>query len=422
MSGRVGALRTAPLLVGAALLAVVSAVGSSAAAPAPAHATAPVRTLLVEPAAGLAKIYASITSAKKSIDLEMYELVDTQAETLLAQAESRGVNVRVILDKHLEGTRNAAAYAYLVSHHVAVHWAPSGFAADHEKAMVVDTTDAWIMTLNLTSEYYPNTRDFAVLDTTPADVHSIVATFDDDFSGRSVAPSNGADLVWSPTNASGALLSMIAAARSTLWVENEEMSDETIVDALAAAARRGVAVHVVMNDTSEYAPEFDTLVAAGAKVGTYPGDPGLYIHAKVIVADPGSSRAEAFLGSENFSVASLLHNRELGLTTRNGAVVNALAGTVEHDFAGAAAWHAPTRTSAAWCTASAAPSNDGYAGDYTVDIRSNQPDAVATASDAADKYSHETDASGSTSITLWHQSSGELINVTVGSARCSTTA
>jgi cardiolipin synthase A/B len=382
-----------------------------------------VRTLLVEPEAGLARIYASIAGAKKSIDLEMYELVDSEAENLLAQAAARGVDVRVILDHHLEGSRNGAAYGYLTSHHVSVTWAPPAFYADHEKAMVIDTDETWVMTLNLTSEYYSNTRDFAVLDTSPLDVHAIVTTFDADFAHKSISPPVGADLVWSPTNASSVLLSMIAAARSSLWVESEELSDVTVVDALVAAARRGVAVHVVMNDTAEYASAFDALVKAGGKVGTYPGDPGLYIHAKVIVVDAGTSRAEAFLGSENFSRASLQDNRELGLTTRNTSIVHSLAAVLERDYTDSTAWRAPAAPpSAAWCTATASPANDGYPGDYDVSIHSNQPDAEATASDATDKYSHETDEAGSTYIKLWHQYAGEHITVTVGSAHCSTTA
>ncbi len=432
MKARLSPSRPVVLAAAATVLAVacVVAAASPPAAPSAVRSTAeslartssPLRTLLVEPAAGLEKIYESIAAAKRSIDLEMYELADPEAESLLVQAASRGVNVRVVLDRNLEGPRNAAAYGYLTSHHVSVHWAPPGFAADHEKAMVVDTDEAWIMTLNFTSAYYANTRDVALLDAIPADVHAVVATFDHDFAGKSIDPSDGSDLVWSPTNASGALLSLIAGARSSLWVENEEMSDTTIVDALITAARRGVAVHVVMNDTSEYAKEFDTLAAGGAKVATYPGDPGLYIHAKVVVADPATSYARAFVGSENFSFASLLHNRELGITTRSAAVVSALAATVEHDFAGAVAWRAPAPAPSAWCKASAAPANDGYPGDYTVSIHSNQPRSEATASDANDRYAHETSTAGSAYLTLWHQSPGERITVTVGSAHCSTTA
>ncbi len=394
----------------------------SASAAARHETAAQLRTLLVEPTDGLGKIYASIAGAKKSIDLEMYELADPRAEELLARAEARGVDVRVVLDHHLEGARNAPAYAYLASHHVSVAWAPPVFYADHEKAMVVDTDEAWIMTLNLTSEDYANTRDFAILDTVPADVRAIVTTFDADFAHRSIVPSLGADLVWSPTNSSSVLLTMISSARSSLWVESEELSDATVVDALAAAARRGVAVHVVMNDTAEYASAFDELVRAGAKVGTYPGDPGLYIHAKVIVADPGISSADAFLGSENFSTASLHDNRELGVTTRDASIVRSLATVLEHDFAGSAAWHAPgVHASSDWCTATTAPANDGYPGDYDVYIHSDQPYEEATASDGTDTYSHETDAAGYTYVTLWHQYPGEHVEVTVGSARCSTT-
>ena len=383
------------------------------------------RTLQVEPTDGLGRVYGSIAAAKKSIDLEMYELVDPRAERLLAQAAARGVDVRVVLDHHLEGARNAAAYAYLSSHHVRVAWAPPAFDADHEKAMVVDTVEAWIMTLNFTSAYYANTRDFAVLDTSPADVKAIVATFDADFAHRAIAPSAAADLVWSPTNASRALVSMIAAARNSLWVESEELSDRADVDALIAAARRGVAVHVIMNDTSEYAWAFDALVASGARVGTYPGDPGLYIHAKVIVEDPRTSNASAFLGSENFSSASLFSNRELGLLTRNRSIVEGLATIVERDFVGSTPWRGTPTTGpheAASCSARAAPADDGYPGDYYVYVHSDERHTKATASDARDTWSDETDGSGYVRILLYHTSFGMAISVVVGAARCSTRA
>lgn len=76
----------------------------------------------------------------------------------------------------------------------------------------------------------------------------------------------------------------------------------------------------------------------------------------------------------------------------------------------------------AWCQASATPSNDGYPGDYEVYVRSDQPYTEATASDAGDTWSHETDGSGYVDIRLYHTSPGEAIVVTVGAARCSTTA
>jgi hypothetical protein len=79
-------------------------------------------------------------------------------------------------------------------------------------------------------------------------------------------------------------------------------------------------------------------------------------------------------------------------------------------------------SSAASCQATASPSNDGYPGDYEVFIHSNQPNQEATASDAGDTWSHETDSSGYTDIRLFRTSPGEAISVTVGAASCPTTA
>lgn len=82
----------------------------------------------------------------------------------------------------------------------------------------------------------------------------------------------------------------------------------------------------------------------------------------------------------------------------------------------------PPASQNAWCSASAAPANDGYAGDYNVSITSDEPDTTATASDAGDTWSETTSGSGAVTITLWHQSPGETITVTVGAVSCSTTA
>jgi hypothetical protein len=79
-------------------------------------------------------------------------------------------------------------------------------------------------------------------------------------------------------------------------------------------------------------------------------------------------------------------------------------------------------SSGPWCTASASPSNDGYPGDYEVYVHSNQPDTRATASDANDTWSDDTDSSGYVAIWLYDTSPGEQITVTVGPATCTTTA
>jgi len=294
--------------------------------------TGPLR-LLVEPADGLSAIYTLITGAKSSVNLTMYELRDTTAENDLAADAARGVDVRVLLDRHLEKSRNAATYSFLTSHKVHVAWAPSG-TTYHQKTLTVDGKTSVLMTLNMVSADYAGTRDFAVIDTDSSDVAAITATFNADFTHQHITPPDGADLVWSPTNSQATILAVISAAHHTLAVENEEMNDKTVTAALEAAAKRGVDVTVVMTADSEWNTAFAALRRAGVHVHTFPdSSKALYIHAKAVVADAGRSDQQLFAGSENFSVASLDENRELGIRTANAAVIKAISATIASDYA-----------------------------------------------------------------------------------------
>jgi phosphatidylserine/phosphatidylglycerophosphate/cardiolipin synthase-like enzyme len=60
----------------------------------------------------------------------------------------------------------------------------------------------------------------------------------------------------------------------------------------------------------------------------------LYIHAKAVVADAGLAGEQMFVGSENFSTASLRYNRELGIRTTNKSVISAVAAVLNADYAG----------------------------------------------------------------------------------------
>jgi phosphatidylserine/phosphatidylglycerophosphate/cardiolipin synthase-like enzyme len=272
--------------------------------------------------------------------MTMYELADARAEADLAADAKRGVRVRVVLDQDLARSYDTPAFDYLSAHGVEVHWAPRSYDVTHQKTITVDGDDSAIMTLNLTSEYYSSTRDFVLIDRGPADVAAIEAVFAHDFAGRSSSPEpSGNDLIWSP-GADLRLVSIIASAKRTLYVENEEMSEYTIVDALCAAARRGVDVDVVMTDDPSWQYNFAKLASAGVHVRTYSPNAALYIHAKVIVVDPGYTDEQLELGSQNFSWASLEYNRELGLDLgpAHAAIVNSVAATVRSDFAGATPW------------------------------------------------------------------------------------
>lgn len=296
-------------------------------------------TLVTEPGDGYTPIYNFINSATKSIDMTMYELTDTTAEQDLANAAARGVTVRVILDQNLEKSNNTAAYTYLKAHGVSTVWASTTYAATHQKTITVDDATSAIMTGNLTSQYYSTSRDFAVIENNSFDVNAIEKVFNADFTGASITPTDGDHLVWSPTDSQSQILSIIDNATKSLSVENEEMGDSTITTALESAAKRGVDVEVTMtNDDNEYSSEFDALTTAGVHVSTYAYTASLYIHAKAIVADYGTSAATVDVGSQNFSNASLNKNRECGFITTSTALITPINSALAADFAGGTTW------------------------------------------------------------------------------------
>ncbi|MFD8784074.1 phosphatidylserine/phosphatidylglycerophosphate/cardiolipin synthase family protein [Kitasatospora sp. NPDC059599] len=322
---RAGAL----LLAAAGLIPLSGTAGAAAAAPG-------TFTAIVFPDQDHTVVYDLIGSAARTVDVTMYELRDTTAVDALIARQRAGVKVRVILDG-AHTSVNGSAYSALKAAGVGVTYSSTAFVYTHQKTVTVDGTTSLIMTGNLDSASYANDRDYGVVDTDANDVAAIERVFAADYARTAVTPTDGDNLVWSPTDAQSRLLALINGARTSLDLEQLEFGDPALVDAVAAAASRGVTVRVVGMNPTSYADEFDQVAAAGAKVVTYSSTTGPYVHAKAIVADYGTASAEVFAGSENFSDNSLNHNRELGLITADSGVL----GTVESTFAGDFAHGAP---------------------------------------------------------------------------------
>jgi phosphatidylserine/phosphatidylglycerophosphate/cardiolipin synthase-like enzyme len=304
-------------------------------APLELHATSPEYfSLVTEPDDGIEPVLSRIEHAQKSIDLVMYAMSDQHVEAALKAAVARGVSVRVLLNggyysQHEQ--QNEAMYERLQTEGVPVHWTPTSFALTHQKTLVVDGTDALVMTFNLQPKYYKTGRDFAVDDTDPNDVAAIEQTFEADWKGSEIEMSSGDDLLWSP-GAKDETLYLINSASSTLDIYNEEMNDVVVEAALTAAAKRGVNVRVDMTYATNWKPEFTNLTNGGVHVRTYASSSKkIYIHAKVIIVN-GTT---AFVGSQNFSNNSLEKNRELGIVLSAPAVISGLQHTFDTDWAGA---------------------------------------------------------------------------------------
>ncbi|MEU1271008.1 phospholipase D-like domain-containing protein [Streptomyces sp. NPDC005799] len=276
-------------------------------------------------------IYDFIDSATTSLDMTMYELEDSTAVGDLIALKNKGVTVRVILDRQHK-TANNSAYTALTNAGVGVVWSPSGFVYTHQKTITVDGTKSLVLTGNLTSQYYATGRDYGVFTDDTRDVAAIEKVFNADYAGTSIIPTDGDHLLWSPTDSRSRLLSVINAATKTLDVEELEFSDSTVVDAIAARAKAGVKVRVVLETPGDYASEVSEIKAAGGTVVGYSDPNGFYIHAKAMVADYGLSTQEVEAGSMNISSNSLSSNRELGIILTGTGVAQSVATTVETTF------------------------------------------------------------------------------------------
>lgn len=295
--------------------------------------TAGVRGLFVEPDDGRAPILAELDAARRSIDILVYLLTDDEIMDALADAEARGVQVRVILEQHpFGGAGNPEQTAAELRQAGAdVKWATSTISFSHVKTIVVDRAVALITTLNFSRSSFERNRDLGIVTTVPSDVASAQAVFDADWNGEPL--SDIGSLVVSPENSRRVLLDLIASAESSLEIYAEVIRDDEIVTAFGAAVARGVDVEIVLSPDNDPTNQriLETLQASGVTIHVV-DDP--YIHAKSVLADG----ERAFIGSQNFTETSLDENREIGIVLSETAVITRLAATFELDVALAEPW------------------------------------------------------------------------------------
>lgn len=293
-------------------------------------------SVFVEPDAGAAPILKAIKGAKESVWVEVYLLTDRDVVRALEDAAARGVDVRVLLEAHPFGGGDVAAQQTLDELNAAgarARPASPAFKLTHAKMLLVDGATAYILTANLSKSALGGSsvsanRDYGVVDGDPTDVVAAKALFLADWDRR---PYTLADsrLVVSPLNSRATLAGLIGDARTGLLVEDEEMYDASSEVALIAAARRGVDVRVLLpppGATGGYGADARRLASGGVRV-RYLAAP--YVHAKLVIADGRLG----FVGSENFSAASLDENREVGLVLADQQALGTLAHVYEQDWA-----------------------------------------------------------------------------------------
>ncbi len=273
-----------------------------------------------------ARMSALIDGAKTSLDIQMYLFtVDALADKVIA-AKHRGVAVRVLLDPDHEG--NLDVKPRFTSGGVDWKNAPSLYSFSHAKYLIVDRTEAVIMSMNWNVDAMNRERNYGLVDRDIEDVADLQGIFNQDWalaSGDASKPANLActRLIVSPNNSKTRLLEHIASATTSLDIEVMYISETSVRDAILAAKSRGVTVRVIVNEPTD--ESIVSLKSAGIPVET---PATFYLHAKLIIADQ-----VAFVGSENMSFTSLEKNREVGALAFEPSTFQPIKDQFEADWA-----------------------------------------------------------------------------------------
>jgi cardiolipin synthase A/B len=295
-------------------------------------------SLLIEPEAGISPIIDAINQTVSSIDLTIYTISDSRIINALISAQKKGVNVRTLYNDHFFSgsgkATNQKTMDILTKAGIKTKKSSSDFTLTHQKSFVLDNSKAIIMTFNLEPSYFSTSRDFAIITTDASVVAEIKAVFEADWQGNKINPNNPS-LIWSPDNSKLKLKKIIDNAQNTLDIYTMELQDDDIMNTLIQAKERGVAIRIISAELSNIGGEDanmnwrQALTEAGIANKI---DKTLFTHAKVILADYGTNKQIAYVGSINFSENSIDKNRELGILSSDSVALDRLQKIFNDDW------------------------------------------------------------------------------------------
>jgi phosphatidylserine/phosphatidylglycerophosphate/cardiolipin synthase-like enzyme len=196
---------------------------------------------------------------------------------------------------------------------------------------VVDGIRALVSSINFLDDWM-RTRDHGVLTTNPTVVQGILQTFAADWAATPDDSLPAPPLVLSPANSRAMLVELLNGARTSLILEEEQITDNAMVDLLAARSNAGVTVQIVSNalQTKNIKP-LETLQAQAPQAQVRYSTQ-LWLHTKLVIAD----ERRMLVGSVNLTPVSLDKRREVSMLVDDPAAVARAVAVARDDFASGA--------------------------------------------------------------------------------------
>lgn len=266
------------------------------------------------PITSLDRIIETLRSAKNRIWLEVYMLSEKRIIAALAEAQTRGVDVRIILEPNPYGNPyiNKKAFTTLENKKIAVSWADgSRFNFTHAKFFVIDDSYL-IMTANMTHSAFATNREFYIEGHDSKILETLSRIFESDMAHTPIEITHP-NLIISPIDARTKLVTLLESAKKSILLYAEVFDDEALKQILIRKAQENIPVTIILTNPKKIAANqafIDSLSPFGIRFFT-PKKP--IIHAKAAIIDS----SVAYVGSINFTKNSLENNREVGVLFKN---------------------------------------------------------------------------------------------------------
>jgi phosphatidylserine/phosphatidylglycerophosphate/cardiolipin synthase-like enzyme len=292
--------------------------------------------LIIQPDDGIQPILGTIAGAERSLDIKMFQFTDLILIQAVIEAHKRGVKVRVMLNpSRFTGEHdNDEAFSLFRDAKVPVQETNPKYPITHEKSMVVDGKQAFIMSLNWAPKYFERTRDYALVTNVPEEVAEVAACFEADWQRTDFTPPAVSNLIWSVGKSRQAVIDFVHGAEKSLFVQHEKYVDTPVIEALVRAKmKRGVKVHATALPVHSLREFYRLDGVAGLRLLE---DLGIHVHrlkhvhlhAKLILAD----KKRALLSSFNIYPKCFNERRELGIRFEDRDLVKRLVEVFESDW------------------------------------------------------------------------------------------
>ena len=273
--------------------------------------------LLIQPDDGIAALLAGISSAKKSIEIAIFRFDRAEIEAGLKAAVARGVSVSALIAyTNRGGEINLRKLEMrLLEVGVAVSRTANDLVRYHDKLMIIDRRQVFVLSFNFTHLDIDHSRGFGIVTRRVRFVHEAVKLFEADVARHPYTPTLDSFIV-SPANARKLLGEFIRKAKKQLLIYDPLIADPEMLRALSDRAKAGVEIKII-GRVSNRNPGLEVRNLAGMR-----------LHTRTIIRD----RRQAFVGSQSLRRAELDSRREVGIIVHEPKAVNGLMRTFEADW------------------------------------------------------------------------------------------